>query len=196
MGMTPATYRRGGGGTRIDYTLAPSPLGRLLVAATSRGVCRVLIGDSARTLEADLRAEYPKADIHRSDAALGRSVRALMAYLRGRRPHVDLPLDVQATAFQWRVWQQLLTIPYGETRSYSQVAAALGAPTAVRAVANACAANPVALLVPCHRVVRKNGDPGGYRWGVERKEALLAHERRSVRKALAPGRTRGQNGFS
>ncbi len=194
MGMTPATYRRGGRGIRIAYTIAASPLGRLLVAATDRGVCRVMLGDRDQTLEADLRGEYPKAVIHRSDAALGRSVRALVAHLRGRHPHVELPLDVQATAFQWRVWQQLLTIPYGETRSYSQVAAALGAPTAVRAVAGACAANPVALLIPCHRVVRESGDLGGYRWGIERKRALLAQEQRLVRKPLAPGRTRGKNG--
>ena len=192
MGMTPAAYRRGGRGARIDFTIAASPLGRLLVAATGRGVCRVMLGDRDRTLEADLRAEYPNAVVCRSDAALARSVRALVAYLRGRRPHVELPLDVQATAFQWRVWQQLLQIPYGETRAYSQVAAALGAPTAVRAVARACASNPVALLVPCHRVVRKGGDLGGYRWGIERKRALLAQEQRSVRKALALGLTRGK----
>jgi AraC family transcriptional regulator of adaptative response/methylated-DNA-[protein]-cysteine methyltransferase len=176
-GMTPATYRRGGMGAKIDFTVAESPLGRLLVGATARGVCRVMIGDDDRALEAELRGEYPHAEIRRNDRLLSASVRPLLAYLRGRAPHPDLPLDVRATAFQWRVWRELRAIPYGETRTYQEVAKAIGSPTAARAVARACATNPVALLVPCHRVVRTDGSMGGYRWGIKRKETLLAHER-------------------
>ena len=176
-GMTPATYRRGGLGAKIDFSIAESPLGRLLVAATERGVCRVMIGDDDRALEAGLRGEYPQADIRPSDHMLSAPVRALLAYLRGRSPHPDLPLDVRATAFQWRVWRQLRAIPYGETRTYQEVARAIGSPTATRAVARACATNPVALVIPCHRVVRTDGSMGGYRWGIERKEKLLAQEK-------------------
>jgi len=155
-----------------------------------------MIGDRDRALEADLRAQYPQAIVRRDERALGPAVRVLLLLLRGRRPHVELPLDVRATAFQRAVWQQLCRIPLGETRSYSEVAAALGAPAAARAVARACAANPVALLVPCHRVIRKSGALGGYGWGIDRKRALLAAERRAVRKTLAPGRTGRENGSS
>lgn len=176
-GMTPATYRSGGLGAKIDFTVASSPLGRLLVAATERGVCRVMIGDDDRALSQELRSEYPRAVVRRNDAALNGQVRELVAYLRGRCPHVDLPMDVRATAFQWRVWRALRAIPYGETRSYREVAAALGAPSATRAVARACATNPVALLIPCHRVIRSDGDLGGYRWGIERKAKLLEREK-------------------
>jgi AraC family transcriptional regulator of adaptative response/methylated-DNA-[protein]-cysteine methyltransferase len=176
-GMTPATYRRGGLGAHIDFSVADSPLGRLLVGATARGVCRVMIGDDDRALEGELRAEYPHATIRRNDRILSAQVRALLAYVRGRSPHPDLPLDVRATAFQWRVWRQLRAIPYGQTRSYSEVAEAIGSPTAIRAVARACAANPVALLIPCHRVIRTDGSLGGYRWGIKRKEQLLAQEK-------------------
>ena len=179
-GMTPATYRRGGLGAKIDFSIVESPLGRLLVAATERGVCRVMIGDADRALEVELRAEYPHADIRGNDAILTEPVRALLAYLRGRSPHPDLPLDVRATAFQWRVWRQLRAIPYGETRSYQDVAKAIGSPTAARAVARACATNPVALVVPCHRVVRTDGSMGGYRWGIDRKEKLIAREKSKV----------------
>jgi AraC family transcriptional regulator of adaptative response/methylated-DNA-[protein]-cysteine methyltransferase len=178
LGMTPATYRRGGLGAEIDFTIAESPLGRLLLAATARGVCRVMIGDAEGTLESDLRREYPHAAIRRNDRILSAQVRVLLDYLRGRSPHPDLPIDVRATAFQWRVWRQLRAIPYGETRTYRQVAAEIGRPTATRAVARACATNPVALLIPCHRVVRTDGSLGGYRWGLERKQALLDDERR------------------
>ena len=162
---------------KIDFSIVDSPLGRLLVAATGRGVCLVLIGDDDRALEAELRGEYPQAEIRRHDRLPGTRVRALLAYLRGKSPHPDLPLDIRATAFQWRVWRQLRAIPYGETRSYTDVAKAIGSPTAARAVARACATNPVALLIPCHRVVRTDGSMGGYRWGIHRKEALLAKER-------------------
>jgi AraC family transcriptional regulator of adaptative response/methylated-DNA-[protein]-cysteine methyltransferase len=180
-GMTPATYRRGGLGAQIDFTIVASPLGRLLVGATARGVCRVMIGDDDRAMEQELRLEYPQAEIRRNDRILSAAVRGLIAYLRGRSPHPELPLDVRATAFQWRVWRQLRAIPYGETRTYQQVAREIGAPTATRAVARACATNPVALLIPCHRVIRTDGSMGGYRWGIPRKEKLLAQERRRRR---------------
>ena len=181
-GMTPATYRRGGKGARIDFAIASSPLGRLLLAATARGVCRVMLGDDSAELEAELRREYAQADVRRNDRMLDPQVQALLAYMRGQSPHPDLPMDVRATAFQWKVWRQLRAIPYGETRTYQQVAAAIGAPTATRAVARACATNPVALLVPCHRVVRTDGTMGGYRWGIDRKQRLLAAEKgRSAR---------------
>ena len=182
LGMTPATYRKGAPGVEIDFTIAESPLGRLLLAATARGVCRVMIGDADQVLERDLREEYPHATIRHNDRLLSAQVRALLDHLRGRSPHADLPLDVRATAFQWRVWRQLQAIPYGETRTYQQVAAAIGKPSATRAVARACATNPVALLIPCHRVIRTDGSMGGYRWGIPRKERLLAQERQQVRK--------------
>jgi len=181
LGMTPATYRKGAPGVEIDFTIADSPLGRLLLAATTRGVCRVMIGDSDRALETDLREEYPHATVRRNDRMLSARVRTLLEHLRGKSPHIELPLDVRATAFQWRVWRHLQAIPYGETRTYSEVAAAIGKPTATRAVARACATNPVALLIPCHRVIGTDGSLRGYRWGVERKEKLLARERSQVR---------------
>jgi AraC family transcriptional regulator of adaptative response/methylated-DNA-[protein]-cysteine methyltransferase len=178
LGMTPATYRKGAPGVEIDFTVADSPLGRLLLAATRRGVCRVMIGDTDGALEKDLRQEYPAATVRRNDRILSAQVRSLLEHLRGKSPHVELPLDVRATAFQWRVWRQLQAIPYGQTRTYREVAAAIGKPTATRAVARACATNPVALLIPCHRVIGTDGSLRGYRWGVERKEKLLAQERR------------------
>jgi AraC family transcriptional regulator, regulatory protein of adaptative response / methylated-DNA-[protein]-cysteine methyltransferase len=179
LGMTPATYRRGGEGMSIAYTIAASPLGRLLVAATERGVSAVSLGDDDASLEASLRHEYPAANIRRDDAALDPAVAAILRHLEGQQPHLNLPLDVQATAFQQRVWQALRAIPYGSTRSYAAVAKVIGHPTATRAVAHACATNHVAIVIPCHRVVRENGDLGGYRWGIERKRTLLANERAS-----------------
>jgi AraC family transcriptional regulator of adaptative response/methylated-DNA-[protein]-cysteine methyltransferase len=176
LGMTPASYRRGGKGVRITYAIAGCSLGRLLVAATEKGVCVVRLGDSDAALEADLLSEYPAADSNRDDEALTDWVEQLLSHLDGHHPHLDLPLDVQATAFQWSVWQKLREIPYGSTRSYSEVARGLGRPTATRAVARACATNPVALVIPCHRVVREDKSLGGYRWGIERKEALLKRE--------------------
>ena len=181
LGMTPATYRKGAPGVEIDFTISDSPLGRLLLAATARGVCRVMIGDDEAALERDLREEYPRAVVRRNDRLLSAQVRVLLEHLRGRSPHADLPLDVRATAFQWRVWRQLQAIPYGQTRTYQEVAAALGKPSATRAVARACATNPVALLIPCHRVIRTDGSMGGYRWGIPRKEALLKQEARRAR---------------
>jgi AraC family transcriptional regulator, regulatory protein of adaptative response / methylated-DNA-[protein]-cysteine methyltransferase len=181
LGMTPATYRKGAPGVEIDFTIADSPLGRLLLAATPRGVCRVMIGTSDRTLEQDLREEYPNATVRKNDGILSMQVRTLLEHLEGRSPHVELPLDIRATAFQWRVWRQLQAIPYGETRTYQQVAASIGKPAATRAVARACATNPVALLIPCHRVVRTDGSVGGYRWGVDRKQKLLKQEKERAR---------------
>ncbi len=180
LGMTPTTYRKGGQGMHITYTLVDCSLGRLLVAATERGVCAVSLGNSDTELEKALLGEYPAAEIARDGASLESWVSALLDYLAGgedqQKRRLDLPIDVQATAFQWRVWQELRTIPYGETRSYSTIAEGLGDVKKTRAVANACASNPVALIVPCHRVVRGNGDLGGYRWGIERKQHLLAQE--------------------
>jgi AraC family transcriptional regulator, regulatory protein of adaptative response / methylated-DNA-[protein]-cysteine methyltransferase len=179
LGMTPATYRRGGLGAEIDFTIVESPLGRLLLASTVRGVCRVMIGDTEGALENELRQEFPHAVIRRNGRILSSQVRGLLSYLRGRSPHPELALDVRATAFQWRVWRQLRAIPYGETRSYREVAESIGKPSATRAVARACATNPVALLIPCHRVIRTDGSMGGYRWGIKRKEQLLEQERKA-----------------
>jgi len=176
-GMTPATYARGGAGIDIVFVTVPTSLGRLLVAATARGVCRVMLGDSASGLEADLRSEFDAASVRQEKGGrLERFVAAILSYLEGREPHLDLPLDIRATAFQRRVWQELQRIPFGETRTYTEVAKAIGDPNARRAVARACATNPVALVIPCHRVIRADGALGGYRWGVERKEALLDKE--------------------
>jgi AraC family transcriptional regulator, regulatory protein of adaptative response / methylated-DNA-[protein]-cysteine methyltransferase len=176
LGMTPATYRQGGRGMHIRYTIADSPLGRLLVCATERGVCAVQLGDSDRALARALDEEYPRAEVERDDATLGPWVGAILAHLQGRSPALDLPLDLQATAFQWSVWKALREIPYGGTRSYAEIAVAVGKPRAVRAVARACAANRVALVVPCHRVIGSDGRAGGYRWGAERKQQLLDQE--------------------
>jgi len=177
LGMTPGAYRRGGAGMTIQFAIVPSPLGRLLVAATARGLCAVRFGENAAELERELREEFHAAEIHRDDAALQPYLQPLLANLRGENVTVDVPLDVRATAFQKKVWDALRTIPAGETRSYSEVARAIGDPKAVRAVATACASNPVALIVPCHRVVRSNGELAGYRWGIERKKKLLEQER-------------------
>jgi AraC family transcriptional regulator, regulatory protein of adaptative response / methylated-DNA-[protein]-cysteine methyltransferase len=175
--MTPATYGRGGRGATINYTIARCSLGLLLVAATERGICAVKLGDSDISLAADLTKEYPYAEIHRSDGTLREPVAQLLNYLSGKQPDLQLPLDIQATAFQWQVWENLRAIPYGETRSYGEVAKAMGRPSAVRAVARACATNPVALVIPCHRVIREDRSLGGYRWGLERKDVLLQQEK-------------------
>ena len=177
LGMTPATYGRGGRGVRIDYTIAASPVGRLLVATTERGVCAVRMGDTDAELEKDLRSEFPAATIERDEVNLQETVTKVLSHLANNGPHPDLPLDIRATAFQRQVWEQLRAIPYGETVSYADVAKALGKPGAVRAVGRACATNPVALVIPCHRVVREDKSLGGYRWGLERKQKLLDLER-------------------
>jgi AraC family transcriptional regulator of adaptative response/methylated-DNA-[protein]-cysteine methyltransferase len=179
LGMTPATYQRGGPAVRIDYATVDSPLGRLLLAATERGICMLSLGDDDATLEKALRAEFPAADIHNDGSGLADWLAELLKHLRGEQPHLDLPLDVRATAFQWRVWQALRAIPYGSTRTYSEIARDLGQPTAARAVARACATNPVSVVIPCHRVVREDGDLAGYRWGVQRKRKLLEQEKKS-----------------
>ena len=176
LGMTPATYGRGGRGVNINYTIAASSLGRLLVAVTDRGVCAVKIADSDAALEQDLRAEFPEAQIKRDDSLLREPVQKILNHIDHNEPHLDLPLDIRATAFQRQVWEQLRAIPYGQTVSYGEVAKALGKPGAVRAVGRACATNPVALVIPCHRVVREDKSLGGYRWGLERKKKLLEQE--------------------
>lgn len=175
-GLTPAAYRRGAGGVTIAYAIVESPLGRLLVASTSKGLCSVKLGDDDAALRDDLRLEYPAATFVEDAAPLAEAVAQILAHLDARVPHLDLPLDVRGTAFQWQVWRHLQSIPWGETRSYSQVARDIGRPSAVRAVARACATNHVCLVVPCHRVVGADGTLTGYRWGVARKQALLARE--------------------
>src|SRR5215813_13947523 len=185
LGMTPATYRKGGKGMRISYTIAECPLGLLLVAVTDKGICSVTLGDEDGDLTGGLRAEFPQADITRDERRLQTQVRALLGRLEGQEPHPDLPLDVQGTAFQIRVWEELRRIPYGQTASYGEIARRIGQPSATRAVARACATNPAALVTPCHRVVRENGEPGGYRWGVERKRRLLEKEMSAAPKRAA-----------
>lgn len=181
LGMTPATYRRGGEGMSIHYTIADSPLGRLLVAATQRGISAVYLGESDQRLEAALKEEYPRANLERGKAQLSAWVSRIVDHLRGRAPHLDLPTDIQATAFQRRVWEELRRIPYGATKTYSEVARAIGRPNAVRAVARACATNPVSVVVPCHRVVREDGNLAGYRWGIDRKRRLLEREKTALK---------------
>jgi AraC family transcriptional regulator of adaptative response/methylated-DNA-[protein]-cysteine methyltransferase len=176
--MSLSNYRRGGAGMRIAYSMIESAVGQVLVATTVEGVCAVKIGSSDRLLVDDLRREYPAADIAASQKPKHEWVKAIAKHLRGDSPTLDLPIDVQATAFQWKVWRALQRIPYGETRAYADVAKSIGKPKAIRAVANACAGNPVAIVVPCHRVVPGAGGTGGYRWGAERKAKLLAREQR------------------
>lgn len=176
LGMTPATYRQGGTGMQIHYTIVGSPLGRLLVGATQRGISALYLGKDDAALQTALRKEYPRAAISRDRNGLEGWMEKILAHLRGHEPNLDLPTDVQATAFQRRVWEELRKIPYGTTRTYSQVARAIGKPKAIRAVARACATNPVSVVVPCHRVVRQDGDLAGYRWGVELKQSLLKQE--------------------
>jgi AraC family transcriptional regulator of adaptative response/methylated-DNA-[protein]-cysteine methyltransferase len=188
LGMTPAAYRQGGAGMEIHYTIVSSPLGRLLVGATARGISALYLGKEDARLETALRKEYPRAEIHHNRNGLQNWVGKILEHLRGHEPHLDLPTDVQATAFQRRVWEELRKIPYGTTKTYSQVARAIGNPTAIRAVARACATNPVSVVVPCHRVVREDGNLAGYRWGRERKRELLEQE--SARKSLLKAKTK------
>lgn len=177
LGMTPDKYRRGAIAAPIRYTFADSPLGRMLIAATDKGICAIQFADSEDELEQGLKHEFPFAQRKRDDEGLRLWKETLLRRLRGQKLNSSLPLDIQATAFQRRVWEYLQSIPYGDTRSYSQVAKAIGDPKATRAVARACATNPVAVAIPCHRVVREGGEMGGYRWGAERKQALLELER-------------------
>ena len=175
-GMSLSSYRRGGAGMRINYSTITSPIGEVLVAATEHGVCSVKIGADEAELLDQLRREYPRADITTSQPR-SEWVKAIAQHLRGKDATLDLPIDVQATAFQWKVWRALQRIPCGETRAYAEVAKSIGKPKAIRAVARACATNPVALIVPCHRVVPTAGGVGGYRWGQQRKEHLLQTEK-------------------
>ena len=182
LGMTPATYAKGGAGAHIDYTTVDSDYGRVLVAATRKGIAAVFLGDSDRRLERDLRDDFPAADLERNDAELAPRVKAVLARLYGRKPSAldapDVPLDIVGTAFQWKVWKALTEIPAGETRTYGEIATSIGEPTAARAVGRACATNQAAAIIPCHRAVGASGALTGYRWGVARKERLLAEERR------------------
>jgi AraC family transcriptional regulator, regulatory protein of adaptative response / methylated-DNA-[protein]-cysteine methyltransferase len=180
LGMTPDKYRRGAVAAPIRYTVSDSPLGRMLIAATDKGICAIQFADSDDELEHGLRHEFPFAIRRRDDAAMQPWKHNLLRQMQGERLHSSLPLDIQATAFQRKVWTYLQSIPFGDTRSYGAVAKAIGQPTASRAVARACATNPVAVAIPCHRVVREDGDMAGYRWGLERKETLLQIEKGRV----------------
>jgi len=182
LGMTPATYAKGGAGAHIDYTTVESDYGRVLVAATQKGIAAVFLGDSDRTLERDLKHDFPAAALSRNDEALAPRVKGVLARLYGRKPTAldapDVPLDIVGTAFQWKVWKALTEIPEGQTRTYGEIAQRIGAPGSARAVGRACATNQAAGVIPCHRAVGSNGALTGYRWGVSRKERLLAEERR------------------
>lgn len=180
LGMTPANYRRGGNGLTIHYATAPTRFGNVIVGWTAKGACAVLIGNSKESLFESLQAEFPQAVLKSDSSLRARWIGAVLELLDGQTPRVGIPLDLQGTSFQLRVWQALREIPLGEVRSYSEIAEAIGAPSSARAVARACASNRLAVLVPCHRVVRSDGSPGGYRWGEERKRDLLEIERRSV----------------
>ena len=175
LGMTPATYRKGGAGATIHYSIADSPLGKLMVAATERGLCAVEFAEAEDPLRAALRSEYKSAVLIEEEPSAYTD--AIIKQLKGQPLPGKLPLDIEATTFQRRVWQHLQTIPFGQTQSYSEVARQIGQPKAARAVARACASNPVAIAIPCHRVVRNDGEPGGYRWGMDRKEAILQSEK-------------------
>jgi len=176
LGMTPGALRRGGAGETLRTASADSPFGRLLVAATTNGICYIGFGEPDAALQADLHRRFPKASIVPDEAGLGETLRAIVSYMQEPKQALKLPLDLRGTAFQLRVWHALRDIPAGETRSYSQIAAAIDAPKAVRAVARSCAENPLALAVPCHRVIASNGGLAGYRWGLARKRALLDRE--------------------
>jgi len=185
LGMTPGAMRRGGAGEVIRTAFAECPFGRVLVGATDKGVCFIGFAEPDAALLGDLRHRFPRAELVADDAALADTVRSVLGFLDEPRLALDLPLDLRGTAFQQRVWRALQQIPPGETRTYADVAVAIGAPRAVRAVARSCATNPVSLAVPCHRVIGKNGDLTGYRWGVPRKRALLSKERAAAAKAVA-----------
>lgn len=178
LGMSPASVRKGGEGQRIQFSIVRSPLGRLLVAYTEHGVCSVAIGDDDRRLEQGLRRDFPNADVRAAGSTIHEWISAIVASIDGGTSSA-VPIDARGTAFQWRVWNALQRIPRGTTLSYSQVAQRIGKPSTARAVARACATNPVALVIPCHRVVREDGDLGGYRWGLDRKRALLEREGRA-----------------
>lgn len=176
LGVSPGIFRRGGEGLRISYTIIDSRIGRVLLAATERGACAVCMGASDDVVEAGLKEDYYAADLRRDDEGMKKWAGALQSYFDGHEFPRDLPLDVQATAFQWKVWKEIQSIPYGQTATYSNIAKSLGAPQATRVVARACATNPVAIVIPCHRVIGKDGNLRGYAWGVKRKKTLLSLE--------------------
>jgi AraC family transcriptional regulator, regulatory protein of adaptative response / methylated-DNA-[protein]-cysteine methyltransferase len=189
LGMTPGTYRNGGRGVRVRYTIVDTDAGQLLAAATDRGLCSVMLGDEAKLLESAVRQEYPAALLERDDDALKAYAAEVVERLHGRNTGNGVPLDVSGSRFQWQVWDALRRIPSGETRSYRAIARELGRPTAARAVARACASNRLALVIPCHRVVREDGELGGYRWGMERKQQILDNERKERDSLHAPAVT-------
>ncbi len=176
LGVNPGTFRRGGEGLSIQFTIVDSPIGRLLLGATGRGICAVCIGSSDEAVEAALKEDYYAADLSRNDQGMKSWAEQFLRYFDGQPFPASLPIDVRATAFQWKVWKAIQSIPYGVTASYSQIAESIGEPRAARAVARACATNPVALVIPCHRVVGKDGGLHGYGWGMKRKRALLSLE--------------------
>jgi AraC family transcriptional regulator, regulatory protein of adaptative response / methylated-DNA-[protein]-cysteine methyltransferase len=176
LGMTPSTFRAGGRGAAIRFALGECSLGTILVAATEKGVCAIMFGDEPDALLRELQDRFPRAELIGGDAPFEETVAKVVGLVEAPALGLDLPLDLRGTAFQQRVWQALRRIPAGATASYQEIARRIGAPKAVRAVAQACAANPVAVAIPCHRVVRTDGGPSGYRWGVARKRALLERE--------------------
>ncbi len=184
LGLSPGEVRRGGYGYRIEYTIVDCPLGRLLLGTTERGICAVCIGDSDVEVETALSEDYPLAELRRDDQGAFKWASQVAKYFAGERSLEDLPIDVVATAFQWKVWSRIRSIPYGKTLTYAEMARTIGTPRGARAVARACAANPVALLVPCHRIIGADGGLCGYRWGERRKKALLELEQRNA----PPGR--------
>lgn len=196
LGMKPSTYRAGGEGASISYALTDTAFGRLLIAGTDRGLCFVALGENDDQLAAELRREFPRAGIEGVSGdtpLLGACLDVLRRHLDGELRQLDLPLDVRATAFQAKVWSYLQSIPYGETRTYTDIARALGQPKAARAVGAACGANPVSIAIPCHRVLRSSGHLAGYRWGLERKQALIELERREAG-AQDPAEARARQG--
>lgn len=193
LGMTPATYQRGGRGMDITYTIVGCKLGRVLVGFTARGVCAVYLGDDDAHLATGLIKEYSHAEIRRSTGKQSHWVRDIVRHIGSAETQLNLPTDVAATAFQRRVWKALQSIPPGTTHTYTEVARSLGRPSAARAVARACATNPTALIVPCHRVVRADGSLGGYRWGLKRKKQLLNQERQNTKDAKRSRKAAGVN---
>ena len=177
LGMKPTQYRAGGVDARIEFAIGESSLGAILVARSQRGVCAISLGDDAEALLRELQDRFPRAELIGGDAGFERLIAQVVGLIEQPELGIDLPLDVRGTAFQQRVWRALRQIPPGETASYAQIAQRIGSPTSVRAVAGACAANTLAVAIPCHRVVRSDGGLSGYRWGVERKQALLERER-------------------
>jgi len=178
LGMTPGQLRRGGDGVTIRFAIGISSLGAILVAASDRGICAISLGDDPDALLRDLQDRFPRAELVGGDPAFEQIVARIVGFVEDPRTGLDLPLDIRGTAFQQRVWEALRAIPAGQTASYAKIAAAIGSPAAHRAVARACSQNPLAVAIPCHRVVRKDGDVSGYRWGVERKRELLSRETR------------------